>query len=271
MTRHVLTACALLLTTLPAAHAAPIDLATWTAESYPAVAGFPAGNWSVAADGSNVTQTSNGQATIFYSDFNAFGTKLEGTVRVGATSDDDFIGFVLGFLPGDTGSTSADYLLIDWKRSTQDFNFASPSTSPGGFAPAGLAASRVTGIPDADELWQHDQLAGTPAGSGVDEIARGATLGASAWDTLTDYVFSFDFGPGNLVVAVDGVEQFNFAGSFDNGRFGFYNFSQNNVTYSAFEVTPGSFPVPEPATMFLLGAALLGAGRLRYLARTRID
>jgi hypothetical protein len=252
-----------------AVQAAPVNLSTWTAESYEAVSGFGAGIWSVAAGYGSVTQTVNGQPTLFYSDFSVFGTELNGSIRVGSTGDDDFIGFVLGFAPGDSQNPSADYLLIDWKRGTQNYNFGTPSASPGGTAPRGLAVSRVSGIPDADEFWQHANLSGTPESSGVEELARAATLGDTGWVSNRDYQFTFDFGPNNLRVLVDDILQFDLTGDFSNGRFGFYNFSQENVTYSAFTLEEGSFPViPIPAAGWLFsgGLALL-AGLRRRRAR----
>jgi len=175
--------------------AAPIDFNSWTAESYPSVSGFPNGTWNVSGDGSSVLQTSNGQPTFFYSDFDSQGSAFTGTIRVSG-GDDDFIGFALGFQPGDSTSSSADYLLIDWKGGSQSFDFNGSGDGPGGIAPAGLAVSRVIGVPTADEFWQHtdNDLTGSPLGTGLEELQRGATLGATGWAANTTYEFTFDFG-----------------------------------------------------------------------------
>jgi len=249
------------------ASAAPIDLRTWSAESYPSVATFNPGTWTTSVNGLSVTQSVNGQPTLFFGDFNAFGTKVTGKVR-STNVDDDFLGFVIGYNAGDVSNSSANYLLVDWKAGTQTFDFGAPSSTPGGPANIGLAVSRVTGIPTADEFWQHVDYASN-AGGGLQELQRGATLGSTGWAANRDYLFTFDFGPNNLLVTVDGVDQLNITGNFNNGRIGFYNFSQPAVTYSAFDVVPGSFQpptgaIPEPATwaMMLIGFGAVG-GMLR--------
>lgn len=239
-----------------------VDLSAWTAESYPAVSGFSPGEWEVASDNKSVTQTTNGQPTLFYSDFNAHGTAVTGQIEVSGT-DDDFIGFLLGYQPDDINNTAADYLMIDWKARDQSFNFGAPSSKPGSTAEEGLAASRVSGIPTADEFWGHTDFTENSDG-GVEELARGMTLGSTGWMRNTVYEFVFDFGPGNLQVYVDDMLEFDLSGDFENGRLAFYNFSQAGVTYSGFESEEGSFtPVPAPTTAVLLIAGLLGllAGR----------
>lgn len=242
------------LALISTAIAAPVSLTTWTAESYPAVSGFPNGDWQVAGDAASVTQIQNGQPTVFFSDFSARNTTVTGTIEVQTTTDDDYIGFVLGFLPGDSVSAAADYLLIDWKQVTQAFDFTGPpgaNATPGSTAMEGLAVSRVSGTPTADELWGHVDFVENPTG-GVSELARATSLGATGWDDNTAYDFRFEYTETALQVFVDGTLELSIAGTFPDGRLGFYNFSQGDVRYSAFDV------IPEPSTALLLCAGLAG-------------
>lgn len=231
----------------------PVPLFTWIAESYPAVYGFPAGLWTVSSDGLSVLQRMNGQPTLFYSDFNVFNTEIEGTIQV-TNWDDDYIGFALGFQPGDTLNSSADYLLIDWKQGTQWYNFGSPSDTPGSWAYRGLAVSRVFGIPTADEFWGHVNFdhSSSDLNNGLEELARGKTLGSSGYVDGVEYTFRFEFGESYLRIYVNGTLEIDIEEAFfNNGRIAFYNFSQENVNYESYvvvvvnvdiDIKPGSDP-----------------------------
>jgi hypothetical protein len=230
-----LVAC--LLSVRPAAAQVSVDLTGWQAESYPAVAGFGAGIWNVAPGGGSVFQSVNGQPTFFVSPFQAFNLQLEGQVSCSGAGDDDFFGFALGFSPGESTNPAADYLLIDWKKGTQFFNFGAPSCTAGANAPVGLAVSRVFGIPTADEFWGHDNLDTAPCSTSADglvELARGATKGAVGWVNNAVYTFRFSLTATLLQVWVDDVLELSVPGLYTNGGFAFYNFSQQNVTYSAY-------------------------------------
>lgn len=240
------------LFTASAAQAAgvPVDLSTWTREG-------TGGTWIVQPGNDSVIQTVNGDPTVFYSDYNAFNRQLSGTIRVNTSSDDDFIGFVVGFDPGELSSANSDFLLIDWKQNDQNFN---------GFANAGLALSRVTkGLKDDQGAWAHN-----PA-FGVTELARGLNLSDTGWADNRLYTFDIAYTATNIKVWVDGTLEFDVDGAFSDGRFGFYNYSQQSVEYAGITniVLPPPPPppaIPEPATW---GMMIAGMGAVGFAQRRR--
>jgi hypothetical protein len=221
----------------------PVDLSTWIAEGGNS-------NWNVAGDNNSVVQTVNGDPTVFHNNTNSQGVALKGTIQVGSTTDDDFIGFVLGFDSGDFASAGADFILIDWKQGDQANTCPSGSTGN-----AGLAISRVTGVGDFNAFWCHN--------SPVDELARANTLGSTGWVEGQEYEFDLIFNPTQIRVFVDGTEELNITGTFENGAFGFYNQSQDNVTYAGLtqrEAPPPQNQIPLPGALPLMGLGLAALG-----------
>jgi len=196
-------------------NAGPIDFGTWTVESHPAACVSDPAVWTASSDGLSVCQSQNGQPTFLYSDFLAFNTRFQGKIVVDA-GDDDYIGFALGFQPGDTVNPNAEYLLIDWKKDDQLAKFLAPSDTPASMARRGLAVSRVFGTPTADELWGHVNF-GHPSSdlnNGVEELARGLNLGDTGWIRGRGYVFRCEFSANSLNVFVDGNLEINITGTF---------------------------------------------------------
>lgn len=234
--------------------AAPLNLSNWTTQNFATLSGHPNGAWTSTA--TSARHTSNGQASLLLSPLAAGPYEISAQVRT-TDSDDDFFGFAFGVGGG-------DWLLIDWKKATQTHNFTggSATATPGSTAKLGLAASLVSGTPTGDEFWGHTNFA-QDAGGGLIELARGATLGQTGYTRNTWYDFDFLLLADSLTVRVNGVEQFRIAGAFDDGKFGFYSFSQPNTEFRQVSATS---VVPEPSGLMLAvsGLALLGG-----LARRR--
>lgn len=227
----------------PTAWGVSYDFTTFSIDRFPRSENPTFVNATWNATPSSVTHVSNGDASIFYSPTSALNKKITGTLTPG--SDDDVVGFVLGYQPSDavTGSTSK-YLLIDWKGASQNFNFVDlegnpdfHNNTPGGVMPAGIALSEVRGLPTADELWQHTNFATPDPVGGVTQLARGTTLGSAPYNRAGgSHQFEISYTSTNITVLVDGVEQFNVNGSFPDGRFGLYTGWQGpTATFTNFE------------------------------------
>ncbi|QDT04734.1 hypothetical protein K227x_31290 [Rubripirellula lacrimiformis] len=237
----------------------PVDLNSGWALAGPA----GNGNWQVALDGKSVLQTTNGNPTFFVSDADLFNTNIVGKFGVETGADDDFIGFVFGFQSADDGTgIDNDFLLFDWKQANQSA------------AEEGFALSRVQGTNTevGDKFWNHD--VGNPA---FDVLAtnQGPTLG---WADNTVYDFDLLYTANRIKIDVGvagGALQtiFDINGSFQSGRFGFYNYSQSAVRYQGFTeeaVPPPSGAVPEPSTI-LTFAGVLFAGMIQRRRRQNVS
>ncbi|MCI0575506.1 MAG: tandem-95 repeat protein [Chloroflexi bacterium] len=218
----------------------------------------PSPRWEIAADGQTVTQTVNSRPGVFYGEFSAYETRIEGTVHVFTENltttapflDDDYVGFVLGYQPGDLNDPQAEYLLVDWKSGQpQGFAFGC-----GGYTEAqpGLAISRVFGSPADSEMWGHLDHTCNGPGHGVEELARAATLGAAGWDYNTDYEFAFELSATNLKVFVNGSLELDLDGDFAYlaaGRFGFYTYSQADAVFRDFHFQSITVDEGSPLTL----------------------
>jgi hypothetical protein len=210
-----------------APHAA--DLTSWVAfdQPYSGLLMPSDGNWQVNSAGSVVVQTVNGKPTFFVAPNAADGFRITTTFNT-TSNDDDFFGVALGF-PTDPSAAGTEYLLVDWKNSGQQIDWLD-GTGPVDGVP-GLAVSKITGVPTLNELWGHID---SPANShgGVDEIARGATLGTVGWSSGISYEFAIEYTTTSLKVWVDGVQQISLNGNFPSGKFALYDFSQPDMTFS---------------------------------------
>jgi hypothetical protein len=241
--------------------ALPLDLSGWSEE------GPGGGVWNVAGDNNSVTQSVNSSTpTFFISDDPFINSTFSGSIRVNTAADDDFIGFVFGYQTpfSDNGDNSKDmdFILFDWKQAPQS-----------GGADEGFQLVRVNGDFSDNDLihghaasafWDHDSA---DADSGEFEVLDSNIGGNMGWWDNTTYDFNLTYQSNLIEIVMDGGQFdnqtiFSYTGSFQAGSFGFYNYSQQNVTYAG--VGAEDAPIPEPATVVLFGVGLAG------LAGTRI-
>ncbi len=174
-------------------------------------------SWTLSSDGTTITQSLNALPAVYVSTLPAVGVSMTFDLTVNTTSDDDYIGWAIGYDAGEGSSSTADWLLFDWKQGDQTWSSA--------VGYAGLRMYRVTGaIDDSYELWGHTDS--------VSEIAQGLTLGSTGWSDNTTYSVQVDYSTTQVDVYVDGTLEFSESGSWPTGNFGFYNFSQESIEYT---------------------------------------
>lgn len=193
-----------------------VDFYTWQQAGQPAN-----GNWTVQAGGSQVFQSINGNPTFFVTPVDYINVRMRGRMRT-SDGDDDFMGVVFGFKDPLGASDIFDTWLFDWKQGTQ--------TVSGFQALEGFNLSHAVGvIPPAQypaTFWGHTT---TP------EFEVVATnYGNNGWQQNVDHEIEVTYTVNRAIILVDGDTIFDVYDCFEPGRFGFYNYSQQSVTYSDF-------------------------------------
>lgn len=234
-----------------------LDLRDWTQEGMP-----DWGAWDVADDGSAVIQTTNHSPTFFVSpETLTAGAEIEGVIEVQTSSDDDYVGFVFGYQgPYEPDETGYDFLAFNWKQNGQTFD--------GCQAREGMSLVRLQGeedpaadyTPSGDAhpaLWCHDQDEIDARGYDMDLEVLDTDWGdGTGWEDHTEYRFTLRYTADRVRIHIDDRLVFDETGSFPDGHFGFYNYSQSDVRYSGFTETE---PDPDPSDG---SDRLAGRGRL---------
>ncbi|MGB5771398.1 MAG: Ig-like domain-containing protein, partial [Crocosphaera sp.] len=219
----------------------PVDLSNWQQQGV-----LSNGNWAVSGDINQfVTQYINGNPTFFVSPFNFINGTVTGTIRVNTSSDDDYIGFVFGYQSPiiEYGDPTNDYqfLLFDWKQGNQ------------GSGLEGFALSRLES-PVSPDLW------GRIPSEGFEILATDYST-TKGWVDYRQYEFSLTYTTDRILIKIDNQTIFDVDGTFDPGRFGFYNLSQANVSYGNFRAsglfneiaiaTPDNYSATEDETLII--------------------
>ncbi|MEO1085851.1 MAG: hypothetical protein AAFY88_16560, partial [Acidobacteriota bacterium] len=227
-----LTGASLLTGLTPAqAQGGPLVLDDWLQESYAAAPGSEGPFWQ--RTGTLATQLGNTPSpTFLHSPFDVSQHRIVAELSVDTAADNDWIGFAIGFDSGETRRADIDpeYLYIDWKKSTDQDGETS--------APAGLAISRVFGIPSAADFANHVNTTLSGPENGLEEIARGRQLGSTGWQENRIYRFEFEIRPNGLRVWVDGALEFDLVGPVEAGRFACMSFSQERTRCGQIVINP---------------------------------
>ncbi|MEZ4458404.1 MAG: VWD domain-containing protein [bacterium] len=204
----------------------PIFLDGWTQQGV-----VDNGTWEVDASGRKVIQTSNGDPTFFVSPNDFIDTTIRGRFS-NNDSDDDYIGFVIGYQGpfAEDGDDPNDYktLLFQWKKGDQ---------SP---ALAGFTLARLNGLQTDYNLGFWENIDSPEYNVLATDYGQG-----KAWSDGIEHEFELVYESNRIQIAIDGRRIFDVTAQqaglseFPAGRFGFYNYSQANVTYSNFSVLNG--------------------------------
>ena len=204
-----------------------VNYNTWSQKGHPDF-----GNWVVSSDGKRVTQTVNSSPTFFIGNRDHINVRFSGQMRVGS-SDDDWIGMVFGFESPDSPITSYPFtiktLVMSWKQARQIWS--------GQVWPEGFSLFKVDKVinnrTDLENLFRLQQA----APGEIEVLATNYEPDGSTglgWKDNTDHQIMVDYTSSNITVFIDGTEVINVNGCFAPGKIGFFNDSQEDVTYSNF-------------------------------------
>lgn len=177
-------------------------------------------NWSLNSTNISVTQTTNSRPAILLSDIECVNNEINGSFSVDSSIDNDFMGFVFGY------KDSGHFYLFDWRKEDE---ICSKTSFLG---KQGMSVKKVSSDSDfgIEDLW---------CSSGSDKVKVLYHNNISYTDK-TNYKFTLNFtdkGTFNIIVK-DGENILDNITINDNtytsGKFGFYNYSQDMVTYQGF-------------------------------------
>ena len=184
-------------------------------------------SYSFEQNGLVALQSANPMASVYYKDeVLPEGIRITGSFAVETVADDDLVGFVFGW------QDSEHFYLFDWKQGNQ------PDATCG-TAKAGAALKVANASAPMDkcmDFWSSDGTTKVKPLVNVDQNPDG-------WKDNTVYDLELIFRPGdikltikegaNIVVSITSSDT-----TYRSGKFGFYNYSQEQVRYRFFAISP---------------------------------
>lgn len=249
--RHLVLILVLLFTLNATAQSSVVDLSNWEQRGDPSF-----GTWTYNSSTNSVIQSRNGDPTFYVSPDNYINKTVEGEFSINTGSDDDFVGFVLGFeSPTSLSYNDYKFVLFDWKKGNQ-------SNSDAKYDGTALAEMRLSYYDFTTPSTLLNKFWATPSvDSNMGNIAvyepnssRSGVNSSGGWIsnftykfkavyTSTDIIIFVDLGSGYEKIFDVNVASVPFLTEFPNGRFGFYNFSQDQVKYEKFIEPNGNLEI----------------------------
>ena len=254
--------------------------------------GLSAGSvWTPSPDGSSATHTGNGAPSFFVLPGYQDDVVLRGTLQVGTSEDDDYIGLVFGYRTPNAFSDRYRFKLLDWKQAEQSYG--------SGVAREGFRLLDVDCAYDTSR--DNDTSVGAPGAcdfdaffnnepvDGYDVLAanQGAGLG---WEAFTSYDVEVRYSLDSVRVAVtggtgvfrDGLDVIALSAAdaalpeFLGGQIGLYNFSQSAASYADFTLqtlqeVEVSFAPPNPDCSYCGTIAEVTEGDTGWDGSLRLD
>ncbi|CAJ1938050.1 unnamed protein product [Cylindrotheca closterium] len=238
-----------------------VDLNNWFS-NYLATTEYPGDfrnhvqpTWVVSANDVVELGNVNAAPSVFCSDVPATGFHMEGKLKIQQdTSDDDYVGFAVGFEKGDFASEDASWYLLDWKKNGQSLPGRFNGCGGGMTVGNGLSASKVTKKAVESEYWAHEDFScpTSPDASytgGLTELLRAATKGSTGWVKNQEYDFCLEVSSTFIKLTIDDVEEILINKKVDeefavkqDSPFCFYTFSQDYPMWSDITIEPLGTP-----------------------------
>lgn len=222
-------------------------------------------NWTVDSGGRSVTQSVNGKPVFFVSQKEYINVTIMGTMKVATTSDDDFVGLVVGYSNPDTApatNTTLSYqmILFDWKQSDQS----------GADAFEGFALHQLNGEFDTSQaqfghyFWAHSRMTLTPSSGNFTTLITDYDT-SKGWQDNVEHNFMISHTTNAVKVRIDDQLIFNYSITASSGNIGFYNNSQASVVYGDVYIAPASDTASAPVAT----ADIYGVSKGSSISKTR--
>jgi hypothetical protein len=182
--------------------------------------------YTFSEGGLSALQSVNALPSVYYLDQPLESVEITGQFSVETTSDDDMIGFVFGY------QDAEHFYLFDWKQAAQ-------SDGTCGTAEQGAALKVVS---SAEALTHCEDFWSSSGNANVGVLVPAAS-NPTAWLDNTVYDFRLVHQPGHIEIEVRNantvvVSMQTSDDTYPSGRFGFYNYSQEQSRYQFFAVQP---------------------------------